>query len=344
MNVLVTGASTPLGTALVQALLDLQDTAHVVGVGADPWPRELPPPGARFTYVQMDLTHRREIRSLLGGPRRAVGVDAIVHTALHRSVQAAGRRVHRLNVEATRALLELAQDHPTVRQFVYRSYAEIYRVAEDSPCLVGEDHPLEFAPEAPQWVRDRVEADLTVCSQMGLSPLRIVVLRCAELFAPDSGSQIYDYVRSRVCLRPIGYDPMLNLLSMEDAVRAHLLALRGTVQGVFNIAGCDTLPLSRLVAVTSRVGVPVPGPLLAPLYRLRRATVGTEFSYRMNAPRFHLGGVLDGSRAHSELGYEPRAPLSWKEVRRWLAEERPSLQSFRRRRRLRRTTAGNRAR
>jgi hypothetical protein len=112
---------------------------------------------------------------------------------------------------------------------------------------------------------------------------------------------------------------------MEDAVRAHLLALRGTVHGVFNIAGWDTLPLSRLVALTNRLGVPVPGPMLAPLYQLRRAMVGTQFYYGMNAPRFHLGGVLDGSRAHSELEYAPRAAVSWEEARRWLAEERPSL-------------------
>jgi UDP-glucose 4-epimerase len=324
VNVLVTGATTPLGSALVQALLDLPDTGHVVGVGAESWRPELPPRGARFTYIRMDLTHTREVRSLLGGPLRALGVEAIVHLALRVAMRAVGRSVHRLNVEATRALLELAAGHPTVRHFVYRSFAEIYHLAGDSPCLVGEDHPLEFAPEAPQWVRDRVETDLTVCSHIGLSPLRIVVLRCAELFAPDSGSQLYDYVRSRVCLRPIGYDPMINLLSMEDAVRAHLLALRGTLHGVFNIAGWDTLPLSRLVAVTSRVGVPVPGPLLGPLYLLRRATVGTQFYYRTNAPRFHLGGVLDGSRAHAELGYEPRAPVSWKEMRRSLAGERPA--------------------
>lgn len=323
MNVLVTGATTPLGAALVHALVDLPDTGHVVGVGAEPWRPDLP--ATRFTYLRVDLTHRREVRSLLGGPLRALGVDAIVHTALHRSARAEGRRVHRLNVEATRALLELAEGHPTVRQFVYRSFAEIYRVAEDSPCLVGEDHPLEFAPEAPQWVRDRVEADLTVCSHIGLSPLRIVVLRCAELFAPDSGSQLYDYLRSRVCLRPVGYDPMLNLLSMEDAVRAHLLALRGTVHGVFNIAGWDTLPLSRLVALGDRVAVPVPGPVLAPLYRLRRATVGTQFRYRMNAPRLHLGGVLDGSRAHAQLGYAPRTGIKWEEARRSLDEQRPSL-------------------
>jgi len=329
MNVLVTGATTPLGAATVRGLLALPDTGHVVGAGADPWSPLLPPRGARFSYVESDLTHRRAVRSLLGGPVRAAHVEAIVHTALHRSARASGRRVHRLNVDATRALLELAADHPTARIFVYRSFAEAYHVAEDVPCLVGEDHPLELAPDEPQWVRDRAEADLTVCSHLGSSPLRIVVLRCAELFAPHAGSQLYDYLRSRVCLRPVGYDPMLNLLSMEDAVRAHLLALARPVEGVFNIAGWDTLPLSRLVALTGRVCLPVPGPLLRPLYRLRRAFVGAQFRYRMNAPRFHLGGVLDGTRARDELGYEPRVGIVWDDARRALDRERPSVRGRR---------------
>ena len=36
----------------------------------------------------------------------------------------------------------------------------------------------------------------------------------------QSGSQLHDYLQSRVCLRPMGFDPMLNVLSVDDAVRA----------------------------------------------------------------------------------------------------------------------------
>jgi hypothetical protein len=74
---------------------------------------------------------------------------------------------------------------------------------------------------------------------------------------------------------------------------------------VFNIPGFDTLPLSRLIARAGRRDIPVPGPLLAPLYRLRTRTVGTEFRYDLNTRRFHFGGILDGSRARAALGYEP---------------------------------------
>jgi UDP-glucose 4-epimerase len=112
-------------------------------------------------------------------------------------------------------------------------------------------------------------------------------------------------------MRPLGYDPMVELISVEDAVRAVCLALRAGAQGVFNIPGADVLPLSRVIEKCRRLDVPVPGPLLRPAYRLRTLVLGTEFLYGMNAGRFHFGAVLDGRRARETLGYTPRHPIWW---------------------------------
>ncbi|MCA9637082.1 MAG: hypothetical protein KC420_13740, partial [Myxococcales bacterium] len=187
----------------------------------------------------------------------------------------------------------------------------VYTIVGDKPSIIDEEHPLNLTPAAPQWIRDRVEADLTVCTYIGLSRLRIAVLRCAECLAPKTGSQIYDYLQSQVCLRPLGFDPMLNLISLADAARAQALALRSDEQGIFNIPGADTLPLSRVIARSGRIAVPMPEPLLGPLYRLRSATIGTDFRYDLNHWRFHFSGVLDGRRAAARLGYRPEAPLVW---------------------------------
>ena len=103
---------------------------------------------------------------------------------------------------------------------------------------------------------------------------------------------------------------MINVLSVDDALDAIARALASDARGVFNIPGFDTLPLSSLIALAGRRDVPVPGPLLSPLYRLRTRTVGFEFRYDLNAPRFHLGGILDGARARAALGYQPRHPVA----------------------------------
>jgi nucleoside-diphosphate-sugar epimerase len=107
---------------------------------------------------------------------------------------------------------------------------------------------------------------------------------------------------------------MLNLLSVADAVEALARAIDSDVQGVVNVPGADTLPLSRVIACAGRLDLPVPGPLLSPLYGLRRLTLGTEFRYDMNQHRFHFSAVLDGTRAHDVLGYVPRHRLDWSSV------------------------------
>lgn len=310
MNVLCTGATTPLGRAVIERLLADPAVGHVLAVGVEHWGPGLPSDGARFSYHQIDLTRPRSVHDLLHGPARTLGVDTVLHGVLHRAAGDHGARVHAINVDATRLLVRACANEPQIRRFVLRSGGEVYAIRSDEPNLLDEEHPLSFDPGAPQWLRDRVEADLVTCAQIGTTRMSIAVLRCAEIIAAGIGSQLWDYLASRVCLRPLGFDPMINVLSLPDAVDALALALASDARGVFNIPGHDTLPLTQLIARAGRRDVPLPGPLLAPLYRLRTRLVGFAFRYDLNLGRFHQGGILDGRRAHDVLGYQPRHPLA----------------------------------
>ena len=247
MRVLVTGATTPLGRSLVDTLASSDDCSLVLAVGREP--RRDPPRSTGVVYRCVDLTRGRAVHDLICGDATEHGIDTVVHMAQHRATHDRGRRVHAQNVNATRELLLRCTDHPTIRRFVQRSFAEVYALEHATSDLLDEDAALDFDPAAPQWLRDRIEADLMVCAHFG-GPLQIAVLRCAEVLAADSGSQLWDYLASRVCLRPLGFDPMLNVLSLEDAVAAITAAARSSHTGVFNIPGADTLPLSRAIAET----------------------------------------------------------------------------------------------
>ena len=307
MRVMVTGATAPLGAELVYALLRSPDVELVLAVGRHPAP---PTGDPRHVWYAADLTRAREVRDLLRGEALRREIDVVIHSMQHRRMADRGPRIHRQNVEATRELVAGCIGHPTIRRLVYRSFGEVYALDHTAPNLLDEESPLDFDPASPQWVRDRVEADLTACAHFG-SSLAIAVLRCAEILAPGAGSQLWDYLQSRVCLRPLGFDPMINVLSLDDAVRALATAARSRAAGVFNIPGLDTLPLSAAIAQSRRGNIPVPGPLMTPLYALRRWVAGFEFRYDANLRRFHFGGVLDGTRARRELGYVPRTPVVW---------------------------------
>ncbi len=314
-RVLVIGATTPLGRAVCRALCARPQIERLIAVGIEaPHALDLPFCGARgFTYVQADLAGDRRTRTLLFGPARHAGVEVLIHLAQHRHVPMDARRAHALHVQSVRSALDALERHPSLRRVVLRSFSDVYRVEPHLPTIVDEHHPLLLGREVPGWLRARVEADVEASTRIGASEREIVVLRCAEVLAAGTGSQLYDYLRAPVCLRPLGFDPMMNLLSLEDFAEALVrAALARRARGVFNVPGADTLPISACIRLAGRPELPLPGPLVDRFYALRRRLIAhADFSYRVNEQRFHYPAVLDGTRARALLGYRPRFPLRW---------------------------------
>jgi UDP-glucose 4-epimerase len=311
ISVLVTGATTTIGERLIRSLLVDTRVRHVLAADKQPVERALPFTNSRLTYTAVDLTKSRRVHELLFGPARDLGVEVVVHLAQSRSAYAVGRGVHARNVEALRSILDLSDRHPTIRRVVAHSFAVVYKVGLDLPVLVSEDHPLDLSPHAPQYVRDRVEADLSACTRMGLADCEIVVLRCAEALGPGTGSQLFDFLDAPIAFRTLGFDPMVNVATIADIVRALELATHGSGEGVFNIPGYDTLPLSECARHWGTPMFPAPGPFIRRAYNLRHRLTGGEFSYGLNRKRMHFGLVLDGTRARQELGYVPAHPVDW---------------------------------
>lgn len=310
-NVLVTGANTPLGERLVRSLLDDSRVDQIIAVTGEPPEHFAVAANRRLTVIQVDMVRSRRVRNLLFGLARDKNINVVVHLAMHRSALARGSKVHAFNVEALRSMIALAERHPTIERLVLRSDAAVYKVKEDLPILIDEAHPVALDGRQPQWVRDRVEADITACARMGMSSLQIIVLRMTDILAPGTGSQLFDYLQSPVCMRPAGFDPMTNLLTIADASVALQKAIHSEAQGVFNIAGADTLPLTACIRNYGRLGVPVPGTVMTPFYRWRSKLTGHDFSYSVNRRRFHFSCVLDGERARDILRYVPAHPIDW---------------------------------
>ncbi len=310
MNVLVTGASSPLGEQVVLQLLKDSRVSHIVAVADKGMPISIPD-NPRITHTQIKFKSQRQLHTLLFGIALDKRVQVVVHTSQAEQANREGESVHAHNVESLRALIKFAERHPTINRVVIRSSGAVYQVQRDLPALISEDHPLNMASGAPQWVRDRVEADFTACARMGLSTLQVVVLRMAEILAPGCGSQMYDYLDASVCLRPIGFDPMLNFLSLEDAAQAFQHAVHNREQGVFNIPGADTLPLTEVIAMWGKPSVAMTEFGIYWAYKVRQYLRGGQFRYGMNRRRFHYSGVLDGCRAMKVLRYVPSHSIDW---------------------------------
>lgn len=304
-GVIVTGGASTLTRALASNLLASREVHSVVVVhepGAALPNADVP----GLLHVTADLSRRRDVQNLLQGIGMTERVDTIVHACLQPGAREHGARAFRLNVESTRHLLAVAEEEAHIKRFVLRSFQDVYRVERDSPILIDETQPLELSARTPQALRNHAEADLLACSRMVDSRVQIVVLRLADVLAPGVFSQLHDYLSSKVCLRALGYDPMLNVLSLADAERALRLAVFSEAIGIFNIPGQDTLPLSELIHRAGRIGIALPGPILAPLYELRARLTPLRFHYEADRLRFHRSCILEGTKARERLHYSPQ--------------------------------------
>lgn len=175
--------------------------------------------------VRADFSSYRSLRDLLSS-QALRDVDTVVHVLSEEGDTRAAI--------ATRELLQLAEEQPVMQRFVLRSVARLYRTDSREPALIDEQHALDWA-RIPRGLWAAAEADFTVCERIGSSRLHLLVLRCADVLPPLRDGPLHAYLSSRVCLRPLGYDPMLNVLSLEDLARALSLAAVSGGSGIYNI-------------------------------------------------------------------------------------------------------------
>ena len=117
----------------------------------------------RVEYRSLDLTRPRVVHDLLW-EAQTLEIDTVINAKQHREDGDAGRTVHAQNVDATRELVLGCVDHPTIRRFVHRSYAELYTCSRTTTNVIDEHAPLDVTADMGQWLRDRFDAELAVCS------------------------------------------------------------------------------------------------------------------------------------------------------------------------------------
>jgi len=294
---LVTGVTTPLGRLLSRRLCAV---GEVFGVRSPSEP--LPTVGQDIASIA-DLTRSADVREVMAGVVAEANVDTIIHLGL---TQVGGEPSGAAGALSARLLLEGAEHSPAVRAFVLCSSALLYRLHDNDPMVVREQHPLDLSPELSFGQRDLLGADVIAGQHMLSAAFRISVLRLAPLVAPRNTGVLADYFGREPCYRAMGFDPIINALSLEDATEALALAAEHAPRGTFNVVGADTLPLSKLAA---RVGTrcwPVPGALIEALCTLTRRN---RHHYRDLRALLHHGLVVDGRAAFGAFGYAPSHPL-----------------------------------
>jgi UDP-glucose 4-epimerase len=293
MRVLVTGAGGPRGRLIAQRLM--REGHQVVGIDVEPWPD--PPPELSFHR----LDHRkRGFEELMRHER----FDGIVHLAVHAGFRLSPGERHRLNLEGTQAIVQLAAEHG-VRKLVVASHASVYGALPDNPYFMTEEAPPSVGRAFPE-MQDLVTADLLASAAMWQKPsLAIAVLRPVHSLGPTSRDVLAALLRRPRFPMVLGFDPMVQVMHEEDLARAFGLALGSDVRGVYNVAGPGEVPLSVLASRAGRRPLRIPGPL----FSVFRGTLPFVY-FPMGAIEFLKHPCLiDDARFRRDTGYRPSKSL-----------------------------------
>ena len=293
MKVLVTGAASPRGR-LVSAHLHGQKHA-VVGIDTESWSD--PPAGVSLQVLDI---RKRGFEDLM----RRSHFDAVVHLAVHAGFRQPPAERHRLNLEGTGKVVELAAEHG-VKHLVVASHASVYGALPDNPYFMTEDAPPQVGRSFPE-MQDLVTADLLASAAMWKHPkLSIVVLRPVHSLGPTSRDVMAQLLRRKRFPTVLGFDPMIQVMHEADLARAFGVALENGARGVYNVTGPGEVPLSVLIEEAGAKATPLPGLVLGlVLGRFGLPEAGSGALDFLKHPC-----LVDGSRFREATGFVPERSL-----------------------------------
>ncbi len=184
--------------------------------------------------------------------------EAVVHLqTVDRSALLGGRRAHDEAVVGAQALFGAIRRCRSITHVAVKSDLFVYGMGPRHPSVVSEDTDLDGG-------RSRYAKDLRTVegfindAAAARQDCEFSILRMAPIFGPNVTNPLSRYLRLPIVPVRLGYDPRMQLISGEDAVRALEHTIDNPVPGAFNIAAPGQLFLSRILRLGKRVAQPLP--------------------------------------------------------------------------------------
>ncbi len=290
--VVVTGISGNLGRTLTKLL---HTRERIIGIDRRPFvgkPKDV-------EMHQLDL-RKRKAEDVF----RRNEIRAVIHMGIMHDPRMSEEEHHSFNVMGTTRLLEYCAKY-NVKKVVVLSSANVYGPSPDNSNFLTEDAPLMAAGRF-SGVRDLIEVDMLANGFFWRHPkIETVILRPVHIVGPNIKNAPSNYLRLSYPWMLAGFDPMIQLIHVEDAARAMVEALRPEPKGVYNVVGPGEVPLSSVLRELGSTPVPVPHPVARPLLSML-------FKYRIaNFPPPELDYIqflcaVDGARWAQEVDWKPR--------------------------------------
>jgi UDP-glucose 4-epimerase len=293
--VVVTGISGNLGRILAKLL---HKHERIIGIDRRPFvgkPKDI-------EMHQLDL-RKKKAEDVF----RRNDVRAVIHMGIMHDPRMNEEEHHSFNVVGTTRILEYCAKY-AVKKVVVLSSANVYGPSPDNSNFLTEDAPLMAASRFSE-VRDLIEVDMLAHGFFWRRPdIQTVILRPVHIVGPSIKNAPSNYLRLRHPWVMAGFDPVVQLIHVEDGARAMVEALRPEAKGVYNVVGPGEAPLSSILRELGRTAIPVPHPIARPLLDLL-------FKYHLASfPPPELDHIqflcaVDGSRWAQDVGWVPQYSL-----------------------------------
>ncbi|MFN8671296.1 MAG: NAD-dependent epimerase/dehydratase family protein [Candidatus Sericytochromatia bacterium] len=307
MKVLVTGATENFGPLLIKKLSENPEITEIIALKSSDIDYHQEDDDENYEKVSLAVAKNLRPRALEDVFKKNPNIDVVFHIAYSDKPQKKENKqfTHETNVFGTMRVLDLCEKYG-VKKFIYKSPSSIYGANSDNPALIKEDYPLRGNRNY-QALRDKIETDILCQTRIreGKYP-KIVILRFCGILGEHIRSPLNTAFSQLFVPVILGYDPMFQVIHENDVIDALILsAFNEEAEGIFNIAGRYTQPLTEVI---KRLGkIPLPVSRLAmdifykPYFMLKR-----EHTFPFDISYWIYPFVIDTKRAKEVLKFEPK--------------------------------------
>lgn len=304
MKVMVTGATENFGPLLLKKLSEFKEITEIIALKSSDIDYQ---DGEDNSKLLFETAKDLRPRALEDAFKKNHDIDVVIHMAYSDKPQKNenGKLNHETNVFGTMRVLDLCEKY-CVKKFIYKSPSSIYGANADNPVLIKEDYPLRGNREY-QALRDKIETDLLCQSRIreGKKP-KIVILRFCGIIGEHIRSPLNTAFSQTFVPVIMGFDPMFQIMHENDVVNAIITSVfNEDAEGVFNIAGKYTEPLTEVIRRLGKIPLPVSQLTLdlvyKPYFMLKR-----EHIFPFDITYWKYPFVIDTTKAKEILKFSPK--------------------------------------
>jgi UDP-glucose 4-epimerase len=294
-RIALTGARTFLNSLLLKRLSELSTVKEIHIFDIQP-PAQM---STKCIFHRLDIT-KESACEVMAKIMIDNNVTEFIHGALFSGPHRNKNIYHEVESIGTFHVLNAVAE-AKIKKLVVNSSTFVYGAHPQNPNFIHES--FHRKSQKAHFVRTRVDVENQIKDfSIHYPECEVLVLRFAPILGPNSTNVRARYFMSGIVPKVFGYDPLLQFIHEDDALRALIMGLFGNVTGVFNIVGRGVFSLSTGVHLSGKLPVSILSGLCKTFFSAGYNLRAWELHPDM-VPFFQYLCVADGKKAEKELGF-----------------------------------------